>query len=276
MPSVALLGPQHSFSHEFVSQNFGDHDPVLCCDFGSALDKVRSGEADKAVIPLENSNASTIKSAQYEILARRNNLFITDINLHHVKLDLYSFVPLDEVKSIRSFPPVFAQTSSWLQQNLPEAERIGNFQSTSDAILSLHGDESKCAAIGSQSASFYKVPLIASNIQTEPNVTVFATVEKNRPELSGLSRVLLGIENFEEDDARLLISLLSNRGCAFDSDWVIRHNGESFGVFELKAIYGFSLEAAFRTAEDAQRKCFLLGGYSGKTITRLECEKHSV
>ena len=118
--------------------------------------------------------------------------------------------------------------------------------------------------------------MIATDIQTEPNNTLFATIVRVQPLIENADRILIGIENFEDDDAKLLTAALSNQGCAFDSDWVIRFNGEVFSVFEVKALPGFSLVHGFNAATSALKKCFLLGAYSGKDVTRLACQKHSL
>lgn len=250
----------------------------LCSDFTEVFEVLKLGVVDAAVVPLENSNARSIQVAQSALLKRRGEIFVKDIVGHHVKLHLYSFGQLENVVEVRSFKPVFAQTAAWLDQNLPNAARNSNFSSTSDSILSLQAVDGSlgAAAIGSESAAFYQVPKIASEIQTEPNITVFATIVQNRPDVSSADRALIGIHNFAETDGETLSAVLSDNGCAFTSDWIIRHDGETFGVFEVGALPGFSLCEAVTAVESALKKCFLVGSYSGKTITELEYEKHSV
>lgn len=276
--SVAFLGPQHSFSHEFVTAHLKECDEKLCSDFSEVFETLGVGAVDAAVVPLENSNAHSIQVAQAALLSRRGKIFVNDIVAHHVRLHLYSFTSLETVTEVRSFKPVFAQTAVWLEKNLPNASRNSDFSSTSDSILSLQSANGtgSSAAIGSEAAAYYQVPRIAADIQTEPNITVFANLVRTRPNVAKADRALIGIHNFAETDGETLSAVLSDNGCAFTSDWVIRHAGEIYGVFEVGALPGFSLSDAVTAVEAALKKCFLVGCYSGKTITELECEKHSV
>jgi prephenate dehydratase len=275
---VAFLGPQCSFSHDYARAKYGECNDLPCENFQEVLEAVQSSRADVCVLPLENSNASTIVQAQLELLRCRGRVFVQAIEPFHIRLDLYSFHQVSEINEVRSFLPVFAQTNDWLNRHLKHANRNQSFTSTSDAILSLQKRDSSqgCSAIGSQSADFYRVPRAAENIQTEPNYTVFATLAGKKSELPKLRWILLGVEKFSQGDIQYLTNILSDRGCVYNANWAIRKDSEAYGIFEIEAISGASVVDVAFEVENIFKKCFIFGGYSDKSITSVECMKHSI
>ena len=51
----AFLGPEGTFSEEALVRFAPDGEPVPCIDVPTALDAVRQGAVDAAVVPIENS-----------------------------------------------------------------------------------------------------------------------------------------------------------------------------------------------------------------------------
>ena len=60
--AVAFQGAPGANSHVAVSEAFPDALPLPCFDFADAIDAVRDGRADCAVIPIENEHVNGLRA----------------------------------------------------------------------------------------------------------------------------------------------------------------------------------------------------------------------
>ena len=75
--SVACLGPEGSFSHEFASSAFPNVPLDLdSTEFHAVVAKVADGQVDAAVVPFLNSNGIDVRPAQQAIANHRDKVFI--------------------------------------------------------------------------------------------------------------------------------------------------------------------------------------------------------
>ncbi len=235
---IAYYGAPASFSHQVALLHFPDDSYQSFHDFDACLVAIKEEKADIAVLPIENSNAKSIVEAQRQLLKHAGGVVITDLLPHRIVHHLYSYGNLASIKTIRSKDVAFAQTSVWLDDNLPQALRDGGY-STSEAVKSLVGSEDlTLAAIGSEDAKIYKVPLLYSSIQTEPNITLFAVLKRggpNCPNLHDISRCLIALDPNEESRIHELEAIAQEHGCFFTYNWVLPglDGSPAAGIFEI-------------------------------------------
>ena len=116
-----------------------------------ALEAVRSGEADAALVPLENSVGGAI-SVTLDELATGSPLVITREVVLPVEFVLAArrFIPLAEIETIAAHPQASAQCRRWLLANMPDATIVDVLSNAAAAISTAAGeyDAALCAPIG--------------------------------------------------------------------------------------------------------------------------------
>ncbi|MDI3422103.1 prephenate dehydratase [Streptomyces luteolus] len=124
---VGYLGPPGSFTQAALAGlDVPPHESVPYPSVRQALDAVRAGAVDGAVVPWENSVEGSV-TASVDALSH-GDLCITGETLLRVEFALG--VPaggsLDSVRRVLTHPHAHAQCSAWLHRELPHAEVINS------------------------------------------------------------------------------------------------------------------------------------------------------
>lgn len=273
-PKVSCLGPAGTFSHQSVGKYFKDGVPILHDSLEDVMECVVHGECDFGVVPFDNSNSAGVVKAQLALLAHRRQLFVSSLHPLHIRLQLYCWgTDVGAIREIRSIDVVFKQAEDWLAEHAPTAA-LAKFPSTASAVLSLVDSGSlEIAAIGGREVA--SVPILAADIQTEPNVTTFCRIQKEAPDWALSDYVLVAIDPFDESLVKALMNFAADYGCAIGANWIVDDHCQHIGVFELKkAVRAAPLHDLCSVVERRLTKTFLLGGYAGKSFTRLSIEKY--
>ena len=128
MPRIAYFGPTGTFTEMALAQFESSGilaGPVERVPVGgppAALDRVRAGDVDGAVVPIESSVDGPVRPT-LDALATGTRLQIVAENELDVSFTIVGRpgVTLDEVRTIRAFPVAAAQVSTWIEKNLPHA-----------------------------------------------------------------------------------------------------------------------------------------------------------
>jgi prephenate dehydratase len=116
-----------------------------------ALEAVRSGEADAALVPLENSVGGAIPVTLDE-LATGSTLVITREVVLPVEFVLAARTPtpLADIRTVAAHPQASAQCRNWLLANVPDAVVVDVLSNATAAIAAAAGeqDAALCAPIG--------------------------------------------------------------------------------------------------------------------------------
>ncbi len=123
----AYLGPQGTFS-EAAARTLPDAAQAELAPHGSvvsALEAVRAGHADGAVVPIENSVEGSV-AVTLDELARGPQLMITDERHVDVQFALLARpgTALTGIRTVASHPHAVAQCRRWLAAHLPGAEVV--------------------------------------------------------------------------------------------------------------------------------------------------------
>jgi prephenate dehydratase len=195
MPAVpptrfVYLGPEGTFTEQALltlpAAEHGIRTPVRSVP--EALDAVRGGDADAALVPLENSIGGAVPVTLDE-LASGPPLMITQEVVLPVEFVLAarSGTMLDSVATVAAHPQASAQCRGWLRAHLPEADVVDVLSNATAAISAAEGehDAAICAPVG---ASRYGLAVLADKIADHPDaVTRFAVITRpgQLPEPSG-------------------------------------------------------------------------------------------
>jgi prephenate dehydratase len=186
MPGVpptrfVYLGPEGTFSEQALKTipAAGRGELMPARSVPEALDALRAGEADAALVPLENSIGGQV-GVTLDELANGEPLVITREVVLPVQFVLGSREdrPLGSVRSIAAHPQAGAQCRKWLRDHVPGATVVDVLSNAAAAVGAAEGefDAAVCAPIG---ATRYRLHLLGKDIADNPDaVTRFALVSR--------------------------------------------------------------------------------------------------
>src|SRR5580698_5819760 len=176
---VAFLGPETSHTHAAAMKKFGSsvdyHAMATIEDIFTAVEK---GEADLAVIPIENSTEGSVRETLDSLV--ESDLKIVGQIYMEITHALISQSPLEKIVRVYSKDQALAQCRHWLQRHLPHAQLV-DASSTSRAVQIAGEDASAAAVAGEQAAAFYGVPILVRNIQDKADNTTRFFVLGRKP-----------------------------------------------------------------------------------------------
>ena len=149
----AYLGPEGTFTEAALrtipAAEQGVRTPARSVP--EALEAVRAGEADAALVPVENSVGGAV-SVTLDELITGSPLMITREVLLPVEFVLGARrpTPLADIRSIAAHPQASAQCRHWLRANAPDAVVVDVLSNAAAAISAAAGefDAALCAPIG--------------------------------------------------------------------------------------------------------------------------------
>jgi prephenate dehydratase len=189
MPGVpptrfVFLGPEGTFAEQALRTiPAAEHGTRTAArSVPEALDAVRSGAADAALVPLENSIGGQV-GVTLDELADGEPLVITREVVLPVRflLGARTPVPLAGVRSIAAHPQASAQCRRWLREHVPGATVVDVLSNGAAAQAAGAGeyDAAICAPIG---ASRERLAVLAKDIADHPDaMTRFALVSRPGP-----------------------------------------------------------------------------------------------
>jgi len=185
-PTVAYLGPRGTYSEEAVDQimerlGVPDYEPMPRSSIFDALAAVQQDEADRAVVPFENSLEGSVTATLDALSVGSEGLEIVgtyEMAITHC-LVAESRVPLEEISVVLSHPQATGQCSAFLRKRLAQAE-VRAAASTAEAVRLVAEHGSPWAALGSRSAArIYDCAVLEDQVEDESvNVTRFGLISR--------------------------------------------------------------------------------------------------
>ncbi|MCF3648222.1 prephenate dehydratase [Synoicihabitans lomoniglobus] len=174
---IVYLGPEATNTHAAAIKKFGasiDYEGMgTIADLFTAVEK---GEADYAVIPIENSTEGSVREA-LDNFVESDLKIVAQIYLE-ISHSLISNESLEGITKVYSKDQALAQCRHWLQRHLPHAQLI-DASSTARAVEIAANEPGAAAVAGELAAQHHDVPVIAANIQDKSdNTTRFFVLGK--------------------------------------------------------------------------------------------------
>ncbi|GAB3502611.1 prephenate dehydratase [Phytohabitans suffuscus] len=186
MPGVpptrfVFLGPEATFTEQALltlpAAARGTRTPSRSVP--EALDAVRAGEADAALVPLENSVGGAVGITLDELIDGPPLTITREVVIPvEFVLGAREAVPFDRIRNVAAHPQASAQCRGWLRTHLPQAEVVDVLSNSAAAISAAAGeyDAAICAPIG---ADRYRLSMLAEKISDHPDaVTRFVLVSR--------------------------------------------------------------------------------------------------
>lgn len=183
---VAIQGVLGSNHHKVATEYFEQEiELVECLSFHGMVDTLLNGEADKAVMAIENSIAGSI-IPNYALVCSNGLHIIGEhyLNVHHNLMALPG-QPLEAIREVRSHPMALLQCREYLK-TLPQIKMVEDVDTAETARRIRAENLSGIAAIAPAiAAELYDLEVLAQDIQTIKNnatrFIVLKTVNKEWP-----------------------------------------------------------------------------------------------
>ena len=174
------LGPAGTFTEAALQKIATSGDELIAyANVTAALDAVRNGDCQKALVPIENSVEGVVARTLDE-LAIGQPLVITQEVTLPVSFALLTLPNIDpkSIKSIATHPHAEAQCRNFIAKHYPTAQIIET-SSTAAAAKGLSKGDYQAAIAGTNAAKNYNLKIITENIgDNQAAVTRFVVVEK--------------------------------------------------------------------------------------------------
>jgi len=194
--TIAVLGPQGSFSEEMALKLVGSRVPLRYCSTTDEIIKlVESGEVDYGLVPIENSVNGTVLPVIDALLNHDVEVFgEAKLEVNHC-LVAKRKIELKEIKTIYSHPQAVAQCMGFINNYLPSVA-IRYTTSTSDAARML--DDYSAAIMSENAARFYRLHVLRKGIQDLKgrNITRFYLIRRRSGRSEGkITSLFFGVED---------------------------------------------------------------------------------
>ncbi|MCW5952331.1 MAG: prephenate dehydratase, partial [Propionibacteriaceae bacterium] len=119
---LGYFGPAGTFTHQAL-QTFSDEDAIPYATVGQALDAVRTGVVEAALVPIENSVEGGVTVTLDNLANGHRRLMIVREVILPVQFTLFARpgTALGDVRRVLTHPHAAAQVREWLAANVPLA-----------------------------------------------------------------------------------------------------------------------------------------------------------
>jgi prephenate dehydratase len=174
---VAYQGVPGAFSEATARALFPNAEAMSRETFADVFEALERGEADAAVVPVENSYAGAVADV-YDLLRRHSSCRIVGEALLRVRHHLLGVrgAKLIEVRSARSHPQALAQVEPFLREHGIRAVVASDTAGAAEEVARL--SDRRVAAVASRGAAErYGLDVLAASIESAPdNMTRFFAV----------------------------------------------------------------------------------------------------
>ncbi len=192
-----------------------------------AMEAVKNGEADYAVLPIENSTAGIVADV-YDLLQEYNNYIIAEtyVKVEHALMGLPG-TDIDKITTVYSHPQGFMQCERYLSSH-KDWQQISQSNTAGSAKKILADKNPTHAAIASvEAAEVYGLEVLQEKINDfDNNTTRFVIVTNTRKFVKGAGKMSIVFET--QNEAGTLYNLLSH----------IIYNGLNMNKIESRPIEG--------------------------------------
>ena len=177
---VVHQGVEGAYSHAAAIQYFGrDAEIYHVARFEDAMKEVQLGNADYAVMPIENSSAGAVID-MYDLLTRYDNYIVAEtfLPVNHALLGVPG-AKLSDVKTVFSHPQALMQCSAFLNDNGLKQISVENTAVAAKRVVE-EGDKSQAAIASEIAGKLYGLELLKPFIQNNQGNTTRFVILANR------------------------------------------------------------------------------------------------
>lgn len=178
---IAYLGPAGTFTEDALGEALpdGGYEPLRVATIHDAILAVERGEADRALVPIENALEGSVRPTLDALAFEVSAVTIVGEHDYRVRVHLIARegVPAGNIEAVLSHPQPLAQCQRFLRENLPEVE-LRSVSSTAAAVRMVSESARPWAALGARAAAaLYGCELLQEGVEdSDDNVTRFVWI----------------------------------------------------------------------------------------------------
>jgi chorismate mutase/prephenate dehydratase len=237
---IAFLGPKGSYSHlaarQYAARHFDQLIECGCQKFQDIFTQVETGQADYAILPIENTSSGSINEV-YDLLQHTSLSIVGELTnpINHCVL-IAGDSDLSQIETVYSHPQPFQQCSQFLNR-FPHW-KIEYTESTAAAMEKVAKLNSpKVAALGSEAGgALYGLQVLEHNLANQQqNITRFIV----------LARKAIDVSEQVPAKTTLIMATGQQSGALVEALLVLRDNGIIMTKLESRPINGNPWEEMF-------------------------------
>ncbi|MEO7773114.1 MAG: prephenate dehydratase [Steroidobacteraceae bacterium] len=205
---VAFLGPEGTFTQAAVLKHFGHSVRALAlASTDEVFQEVQAGNADFGVVPIENSTEGTVNNTLDRFVSTALHICgEVELRIHHYLLG--KMKSLDQVKRVCAHAQALGQCRGWLDEYLPEVERVA-VSSNAEGARRARDEQGTAAIAGPTAGEIYDLNVLAPQIEDSPdNTTRFLVIGQKLLRPSGADRTTILLSVGDTDSPGALVGLL--------------------------------------------------------------------
>lgn len=175
---IACQGTSGSYSHIAAEKIFPKSAKIPMLTFEECIEKVKEGECEAALLPLENTTAGTVNDV-YDLITG-NSLYIikaVTIPIHH-KLILMPGAKIQNIRTVISHPQALAQCSTYIKKMGWNKIPVDNTAFAARKMVEM-GDSTYCAIASSETGDINNLSVLNDDVcDFKHNQTRFVAVSK--------------------------------------------------------------------------------------------------
>lgn len=213
---IAYLGPAGTFTEDALGEAIppGGYEPLRTPTIHDAILAVERGEADRALVPIENSLEGSVRPTLDALAFEVSAVTIVGEHDYRVRVHLIASeeVQVEDVEAVLSHPQPLAQCQRFLREHFPEVE-LRSVSSTAAAVRMVSESARPWAALGARAAAaLYDCELLMEGVEDQDdNVTRFVWIapEGTDPVGDGPWKTSLVFSELGADHPGALVDALS-------------------------------------------------------------------
>ncbi|MGT3280133.1 bifunctional chorismate mutase/prephenate dehydratase [Yersinia enterocolitica] len=237
---IAFLGPKGSYSHlaarQYAARHFEQLIECGCQKFQDIFTQVETGQADYAVLPIENTSSGSINDV-YDLLQHTSLSIVGEITnpIDHCVL-VATQTDLNQIKTVYSHPQPFQQCSQFINR-FPhwKIEYCESTAAAMEKVAQLNSPEA--AALGSEAGgALYNLQVLEHNLANQQqNITRFII----------LARKAIDVSDQIPTKTTLIMATGQQSGALVEALLVLRDHGIIMTKLESRPINGNPWEEMF-------------------------------
>ena len=177
---IAFQGALGAYSHEACIAARPDLEPLACATFDQVIAAVNSGQAEYAMLPVENSTYGRV--ADIHRLLPESGLHIIDETFTRVRISIMANpgVTLEDVKTARAHLVLLPQAQKFLDKHNIRAETAVDSAGAA-AELAASGEKDVAVMASDIAADIYGLNVLARNVEDHGHNTTRFLVMSTKP-----------------------------------------------------------------------------------------------
>jgi prephenate dehydratase len=213
---IAYLGPAGTFTEDALGEAIpeGGFETLRTPTIPDAILAVERGEADRALVPIENSLEGSVRPTLDTLVFEADAVTIVGEHDYRVRVHLIARegTRVEDVEAVLSHPQPLAQCQRFLRERFGEVE-LRNASSTAAAVRMVSESSRPWAALGARAAAaLYGCELLQEGVEDQDdNVTRFVWIAPagSEPAGSGAWKTSLVFSEVGADHPGALVECLS-------------------------------------------------------------------